>query len=840
MSKIWDKLKMWVLALVASLLLWSPSAHAQAINAPYVVGTGAVITDNAGNTFEPFIFGCGFDQNNGDFLSAQSDPGASVPLQNWCDRDNDGTREPANFYWKVDDSSLWITASGERAAEDGRAANAIPPGSHPAFLFPYTAGVAPSSLQSITLENGNDVGTASPIETIDFDGNCRQQAGELSWIVCPVINFANEIIVGTIRYVLEFLRPEPLLLGTTRGDYLHEAWKQFLSIANLLLIPVFLISIYVMVTSANSAYTVSKILPRLVISVLLMQVSFYIAAIIIDIGNILATGIAGIFNSVNASLDSTAASQAIGHLAPELGGTALDRGVGAAVGGGLAISAGILAFTVGALPPLMILITTFLIGILLTFIALALRQLAIVVFVVLSPLAMLLGVLPTTEKWMKEWFDNIIKLVLVYPVIVLFFSAASTLSRISLASGNTGEVNQIVAASLPIVVLISIPILFRIAGRLFKSVSGYLSGVTTRAKGGILGDPKDPYSAHAGARAKQAHKVSMRSNRLAGIAGLGWTGALTRPLIKNKLRLDQAAAPLKELYDTKKPDALKRLFFGEVPFKSRLGIENYEQKDLDGTNSWRYDIARYRRDPTALALLAGNELAEASSFHPERALNALFGIGSQYGSSLAPDQAKIAFESFQGAVRTKQIYSSGYSLDDVRNSWVQAPGPDGHRNAGRLFDYGYGDYHALPGQHQGRNLEIKERFVGMASGMLGDSSSAFDYNAAAGALSDDRIMSRYAAVARVADPSTLSTADQKFRREMDALLMKGAGMGRNLYSQISPADLARIAAGATTNERDAMAAGGGYNRTGSDMVAMRDFINAVENIRRNAGLPSIF
>ncbi len=824
-----------ILAALAGFFLLAAPVAAQAppiiTNPPYTFQTNGNILDGTKTLFSPYDFGCGFNASTNNFILAADDSAATPSLQHYCDRNEDGTPEPADFYWK-DGASQWIVATGDRAAARNEPANSIPNGSTAALLFSYLAGSAPRDFTNITIENAGAPGTTGSNAAIDFEGNCRQQAGELSWIVCPVLNFATEIISGTIKYVLEFLKPEPLLLGSSRGTYLHDAWKQFLTIANVMLIPIFLIAIYFMLTSSNQAYSVARLLPRLVVAVLLMQVSFYIAAIIIDIGNIMAAGIAGIFNSINAGIDSSAASAAIGHLSPELGGSGLDRGVGAAVGGGLAISAGALIFVTGALPPLILLIVTFLIGIVITFIALALRQLAIVVFVVLGPMAMLLGVLPSTEKWMKEWFDNTIKLVLIYPVLVLFFSAASTLSRLSLASGTTGEVNQIVAASLPIVTLISTPLLIQLAGRLFRGVTSYVSGIGGKAKGGILGDPKNDQSLAYNARKNQAVRSQVRSERLANVAGLGWTAAVTRPFVKTKTRYGLASGPLKDLFISTNPDPLKRLFWGDQPFDSFNGTANYTANDLNKTNGLRYDIGRYRRMLTELAILGSGELATFAGGAPDNALNTMFGIGGQYGNGMSPDAATTAFDSLKGPLGRSQLYTGSFTIDDARNDWVQAPGANGRRSAGRLYEFGYGDYRALPGQYQGRNLEIKQNFLGKAAGMMSEGASEMTFRAAGDSLRDDRVRSRYVALA-AQERARLSEEDRRFRDQMDALLNKGVGIGRGLQERVGPDDLVRMA-GMREEDRAGVYVGGGYNKSGTEIMRMYDFADQARQIQEQA------
>ena len=69
------------------------------------------------------------------------------------------------------------------------------------------------------------------------------------------------------------------------------------------------------------------------------------------------------------------------------------------------------------------LLITILIAVLATMFTLVLRQILIIVLVVLSPFAFLAFILPNTQKIFDQWWKNLTRMILMYPLIMLIFEA---------------------------------------------------------------------------------------------------------------------------------------------------------------------------------------------------------------------------------------------------------------------------------------------------------------------------------------------------------------------------------------------------------------------------------
>jgi hypothetical protein len=816
-------------ALLLALPLVKPaSALTPAASYSYTDPTYKTIQSSEGHQFAFAQTGCGFVDAHNTIRAAKPYDASKISVKDsdYCDTDASGnpiTPRPADAYWRHDDANYLLVAGSSAAAAGQPAQSGL---SGPAKLVVFdSSGNDPQlsdiSIAPTTLSGANTSGTDLNFEM------CRQDADTLSWLVCPMINMTNRFVAKLVGYVLDLLETKPLLAGDLHSNGLFIAWEQFRNIANILLVPIFLFSIYGLIASSGNQYSIARLLPRLVIATLLIQLSFYIAAAIIDIGNVMAAGIAGIFNFVNDSLRDSGAIA--GQLPSHLASTPLDRGVGAAVGTGLAVALG--WFVVApALPPLFIIAVAFAAGIILTFVALALRQLAIVVMVVLAPLAFVLGVLPTTERWLREWFDNLIKLVLFYPLVVLFFAVASTLSLLADNAGNgVGQAtSRFIAALLPVVVLLSTPLIFRFAGRLFATVAASIGGVSGRAKGGIIGDPRDPFSR---AHQSKVGKLQLRRNRtmrLAGLAGLGWTARLTRPYDIQRQMYMAAGDRVKGYVSDVFPQRVRRLFLGEKPFKTRWNVEPWKQSDLDETNSFRYEAARLRRSEAEMANLA--EVAAAYiGGHADRGIGFMFGVGKQYlDGSMARDVAETSYMTIRQNIKSAQRHLGMLSFDDISHPWVHRPDPDGLENADRLFQYAYGDYMLLPEDMRERNYKIKHSFLGVASGTLVEGQGEDVWYAAGNALRDDRILREYFALKR--QPAASLTTDQrKFVKGVDGVLVKGEQVGASLKQRPRTDTVAAMAAAAGEGEE---VFAGGYRTAGNELNAMMDFIGVAARVRQ--------
>lgn len=497
------------------------------------------IVDTRNNIYQGAGFGCGLD-GKGKIKS----PGSET-----C-----GSR-PADYYWlnqHEDGGKSYIVIPGEAVASTSGvdSANSGEIFGDAAVFAAYTDSEELAvSKTGVTISEA--LAPAGVGAGLDFEGSCRQEAGTLSWILCPVINLTNTVFAGISEFILGLLSLDPLtpagVSENNDNEYIYNAWEQFRNIANFLLVLVFLIIIYMQVFSSNNAYVVYRIIPRLVVAVIAMQLSFFIGAIIVDIGNVLANGIAGIFNFINQGImrdapvheyysSGSIQGDSYGSFQDFLTGNPVGRGVGSLFGIGIAVVGITVGLAVIGFSTLGVFLFSALLAVITAFAALAFRQLAIFILIVLSPFAILAAVIPNTEKYFNSWLENLTKLVMIYPIVALLFGASSTLSLIALGGGSNGikSFNNILAAALPVIVMFAIPALFGFAGGALKAIIGAVSNAKQKAGDSVLGDRSNPFSLRNRARTKRMDNLSSIIRGERGVAPMRTTARAV-----NRSRLGQ-------------------------------------------------------------------------------------------------------------------------------------------------------------------------------------------------------------------------------------------------------------------------------------------------------------
>ncbi len=275
----------------------------------------------------------------------------------------------------------------------------------------------------------------------------------VGWIVCSAANFLAGVSDGIYGLVENMLKVP--IVNTNTGDSgngVYNAWTIMRSFANVTFVIVFMIIIFAQLTGMGvSNYGVKKTLPRLVIAAILVNVSFWVSAIAVDISNIAGAGIYDLLSGVKESMGIGISSNWGAIITALIAGNGLAVAGGAVVAGaavatGVAISSGGgLALAFLAIP---LVLSAVLAVFILAFILIA-RQALIVILIVVSPLAFVAMLLPNTQKWFTKWRQTLTSLLLMYPVVSLLFGGAQVAGLAILASA--GSVSDPIAGGVSII-----------------------------------------------------------------------------------------------------------------------------------------------------------------------------------------------------------------------------------------------------------------------------------------------------------------------------------------------------------------------------------------------------
>ena len=280
------------------------------------------------------------------------------------------------------------------------------------------------------------------------------------WIFCPILKtevLAADKMQEMINRIFAF---DSNMFADTRVE---SIWRSARDIANILLVISFILLIISQITGFGlSNYQIKTLLPKILVSAILINLSFLISRIGVDISNILGDGLANMINEI-ASKVVGADSANFEFLIFRASGSVL-------------IMAGVLAL---ALPILLIAIF----GVFLLLVLLSLRKILLIMLIVMSPMALGLLGMPGGESWSKKWWRAFMVLLSIYPVAQLTYSSAKLtsliMSSVSHSGDGTAGLVKIVASTLPYVAIIFIPIITR---QLFSSISKLTASIVSGSR----------------------------------------------------------------------------------------------------------------------------------------------------------------------------------------------------------------------------------------------------------------------------------------------------------------------------------------------------------------------
>lgn len=326
-----------------------------------------------------------------------------------------------------------------------------------------------------TGDSSTDDGTADEKQSY-----CQENGGFLSWMLCPAIADGAATAGGLLGFITSLTTVHTSIIEqfSKQDSSIYKAWSAFRNIANIGFVIMLLVVVFSQVTNIGiSNYSIKKILPKLIITAILVNFSYLIMGVLIDLSQIAGNGIGALIRSVAADgMDvdaSTRASAIISAIAGSVTGTA---------GGlaGIGIATGALAGPAIILPVVMFIVTT-LISVFFGFIMLTIRQAAIIMVVVLAPLMMVLYALPNTAAITKKYLSTVKALLMLYPMFIFATSAGALASSIIIGT-STDILMMIVGGLLNVLPYFAIPSMTS------KSLAGLgsITGAFDKMRGGAL------------------------------------------------------------------------------------------------------------------------------------------------------------------------------------------------------------------------------------------------------------------------------------------------------------------------------------------------------------------
>lgn len=326
------------------------------------------------------------------------------------------------------------------------------------FTPPDTYNQTDTSTISIESPSENSTSTSCDVQGI-------------GWFICPVSNWLADGIDFMYSALQQFLKTKPLET-TNQNSGIYLAWVIMRNISNVAFIVAFLVIIYSQLTSVGiSNYGVKKMIPRLVIAAVLVNLSFTICAILLDLSNIAGYAFQDAFMGIKNTISTVGENTGVGWTWSEVIMLILSNG---------AFAAGA-AYTISLGSELLPLALSAVVGIglvlLLVLLIMAARQALIVILIIISPLAFVCYLLPGTEKWFKKWKDLFLTMLVFFPAFSVVFGGAQLAGILIIqnATGPNGGIMQILGMVVQVIPLALTPIILKFSGGVLGKFAGFVN-----------------------------------------------------------------------------------------------------------------------------------------------------------------------------------------------------------------------------------------------------------------------------------------------------------------------------------------------------------------------------
>lgn len=268
----------------------------------------------------------------------------------------------------------------------------------------------------------------------DENEACYAGAGAMGWLLCPAIMSLEGLMDQVYSFIEEHflkIRSDSIFNGTGSGQFrtngVHEAWSRLQAIANIIFIIFFIVVLFSQITGVGiSNYGIKKMLPKLIVTAVLINLSYIICAVLVDLSNVLGVGLRGLLESglgIQAAQGASTGATVSGFL----------------VAGSITLATIIIAVCInpGLVVTLLLFLGSAAIAVLFLWLILVVREVVVILGIVLSPVAFACSALPNTESLFKKWMKIMQAMLLLYPLCSLVVGGGQFAGRILASVGQS-------------------------------------------------------------------------------------------------------------------------------------------------------------------------------------------------------------------------------------------------------------------------------------------------------------------------------------------------------------------------------------------------------------------
>ncbi len=476
--------------------------------------------------------------------------------------------------------------------------------------------------------------------------------GTLAWIMCPLITLMENAaywldeqinLQMTINSCLYFNPVEaqnqncggttPTANSCLTNEGFYTAWSAVRSLALGLLVIGALIMVIAQALGfeAIDAYTVRKVLPRILIAVIGISLSYQLIQFAIQVTNDMGVAIQSLIYGSFSSLG---------------GGISIGQST-AGIGAGILIGAA--AFlVVGGMLATLAFVGTALVAAFAAFFVIVLRQILIIFLAILAPIAIAMYILPGTEKLWKMWRNTFVKALVMFPLIAGIIATGHVFAEVAAGSngGGAGTIDSVIALIAYFGPYFIIPSTFKFAGGILAGAGAAASKVNKSVNKSLSGYRK--------ARRKTVHEKRMEGTTR---FGSGATGNFYRRVATGSFKKSKFEAVNQRLMDE---SANKRLKSDEGRTAGDDNATSLARQD--GMTGDKF-IKRYSEKFAEDEFVAGRRTsADVTDQDKTRATVALKSIETNFGARIGSSAIQVA--AFKASAASVNAYEPGNIGDD--------------------------------------------------------------------------------------------------------------------------------------------------------------------------------
>ena len=322
---------------------------------------------------------------------------------------------------------------------------------------------------------------------------CFQNAGALGWMICPLMYTLRDAVQGIFNEFVEpLIRVDKSIVTNLAqnndSSAMYKAWSLFRNMANIIFVIALLFVIFSQVTGFGiDNYGIKRLLPKLIVTAIIVNFSYFICGIVVDLSNLIGNSVRDIFENASRGPAFTAGtgSDGLGGLGVTTAAAAAVTSVVALVTAGAALSTaatsgGLLALI---LPVLGLAASAFMAGFF-ALLMLGARQAIIIIMIVTSPIAFVLYALPNTNALFKKWVSLFRGLLLLYPIYCFMVGGGFMAAKL-IVKDSTGVFIQLIAGFISIAPYFAVPSMTRNALKGFDAAVNGIAKLQNRVNGGM-------------------------------------------------------------------------------------------------------------------------------------------------------------------------------------------------------------------------------------------------------------------------------------------------------------------------------------------------------------------